>query len=134
VKKYFAIFGLGLSLVATAQAEKIPVLLNCNTGDNDFVGKQLCTELRDDIARSPRYQFKTTDKGFHFTLYLASLPVDNTQRNSAQSVVITGDTGNDVDLYLIHYILLTGLDHVSAQARSIMASLDAEEGRILSSN
>ena len=111
---------------AFASAEKMGVALNCQTEDGDGTGMRLCTALRDQIAASPRYETWASKKQVHWGLGIISTTTDNTKMLSAQAVVVLVVMADDLEVYLNHYVLITGRGGVNHQAETIMAILDRE--------
>jgi hypothetical protein len=124
--KQFAVLSLAVILAVSAHAQKRQVVLVCTSDNEDPVGMRLCTELRDDLARSPRYHeaSSNTTAAPHWTIYVASIPVNDSKTSSAQAVTIT--VGSTVDYYLSNYVLVTGRDRVASQAEFILAALDKQ--------
>ena len=54
MKASVVLSGICLGLAASASAQMTPVSLGCTTENGDTIGMRVCTELRDEIARSPR--------------------------------------------------------------------------------
>jgi hypothetical protein len=113
-----------LGVAASARAQKIALSLDCTTASGDSVGMRLCTELRDDMARSPRYrEVISSVKDFHWGLHVTTVAVDDTKQSSAQSVAITISSG-EVEYFMGDYVMITGTERVKSQAETILAALD----------
>lgn len=139
MSKWIAVFAFALGLTAAASAQrasnqptKTQVYVDCTTQANDFAGTQLCMDLRDVLATSPRYQETSKDKIWHYTLHLVSTTIDEangTAGSSAQSVSITMGS-NGTEFYVTSYALITGISRTKEQARNILADLDEQVDEI----
>jgi hypothetical protein len=125
MKRYIAILALALGLAISASAQKTPVSLDCTTHDRDLVGKRLCTELHDDIARSPRYRETTTQEP-HVGLHIITIPVNDSLQASAESVTVTFHFGSGNEVFLTDAVLVTSSKGVARQAQSLLADIDKE--------
>ena len=125
MKFNFAIPMLALVLAASAHAQKDKwaVVVNCTNEDNDIVGMRLCTAVRDEIARSPRY-YEASSESYALTLHIVTASYDDEFRTtSVQAVAITMD-GPKGEYYLTNSVLITGANRVKFSAQEIVASLD----------
>jgi hypothetical protein len=125
MKRYIVILALALGLAISASAQKTPVSLDCTTNDGDLVGKRLCTELHDDIARSPRYRETTTQEP-HVGLHIITVPVNDRRQASAESVTLTFHFGSGNEVFVTDAVLVTGSNGVARQAQSLLADIDKE--------
>jgi hypothetical protein len=123
VKARIAILSLCLALTVSASAEKTPIALDCSSETGDTNGMQLCTELRDAIAVNPRYQETNSSKGYRWGLHVISITTTDSKESSAESVAIT-IASDDVEYYVTSYVLITGRNRVTGQAKTILAALD----------
>jgi hypothetical protein len=114
-----------LGLAASASAQMTPVSLDCTTENGDTIGMRVCTELRDEMARSPRYREISSDTNeTHWGLHIVSTATDESKHVSAQSVTIT--VGTSLQYFLEDYVLITAQDRVNNQAQTILAALDEQ--------
>jgi hypothetical protein len=122
MKKSITIFVLGLSLSgASAQTTKQAISIDC-TNDDDWIGKRLCTELRDEIASSPRYR-ETEQRAdeFHWNLHIVSMR--DGAAASAQAVTLTMGRKTD-ESFIQSWVQVTGSERVKSQAETIFAAID----------
>jgi hypothetical protein len=125
VKASVVLSGLCLGLAASATAQMTPVSLDCTTENGDTIGMRVCTELRDEIARSPRYREISSDtEHTHWGLHIVSTTTDESKLVSALSVTIT--VGAHLQYFVEDYVLVTGQDRVKPQAQTILAALDEQ--------
>jgi hypothetical protein len=134
MKKFMMAVVLSLAAIAQAQQVKTPVYVACSNEDGDFVGARLCTQIRDDIARSPRYRLLVTDdNSFHFKVLIVTIAPshDNRIMGTAAAVVFgfTGQTdkGSLGPLYYLTHIVQTcGADGAERCGDDVIAVLDKE--------
>jgi hypothetical protein len=122
---------LGCAAMAHAQAKadnKMPVVLDCSTSQNDTIGPRLCTALRDKIATSPRYEAVSGNGGVHWGLHVVSVEDGEL---SSQAVTITGKGENAGEVYLTTLVYITGRNRASDQADAIFAALDSNVSDLL---
>ena len=125
VKASVVLSGLCLGLAASATAQMTPVSLDCTTENGDTIGMRVCTELRDEIARSPRYrEISSNTEDTHWGLHIVSTTTDESKLVSALSVTIT--VGASPQYFVEDYVLVTGKDRVNHQAQTILAALDEQ--------
>jgi hypothetical protein len=125
VKASVVLSGLCLSLAASATAQMTPVSLDCTTENGDTIGMRVCTELRDEIARSPHYrEISSNTEDIHWGLHIVSTATDESKLVSAESVTIT--EGAYLQYFIEGYVLVTSQDRVNHQAQTILAALDEQ--------
>ena len=85
----------------------------------------VCTELRDEIARSPRYrEISSGTEETHWGLHIVSTTTDESKLVSAESVTIT--EGAYLQYFVEDYVLVTAQNQVNHQAQTILAALDEQ--------
>ena len=82
-KQLIALALLALAPLAHA-ATKYPVYVMCQANVDDTTRKRLCSDLRDVVARSPRYELLASEPAntFYFILNVTSLKEDKTEDSS----------------------------------------------------
>lgn len=114
------------NLHAKPADDKWPVLVSCTIETDDYVGQRLCSALRDDIARSPRYYEVTSDEAtYYWVLHIVSMTTEGSS-SSSQAVVLTIHMDDGTQLFLNVWTYLTGKDRVREQAETILASADTQ--------
>jgi hypothetical protein len=112
--------------LCSAQRDKQPMQVTCTNDTNDFVGERFCSTLRDEIARSPRYETSTT--GTRWRIQIVTLADVATPKDaSIQAVVLTMKSGTDADdLFIQQWAFQTGTRAVKDQAQTLLSSVDSE--------
>jgi hypothetical protein len=115
--KYLFVALLLSSTTALAQSRKTPVAIKCEPRNNDTVGSQLCTAIRDAVARSPRYsEVDENPAGWEIAI-LTGTTQENV--NTAASMVVVFRT-----IYADHELKLCSASTVRRCADGFLATLD----------
>lgn len=118
---------LSLNLGSAQQNQKTAVALDCTAENNDIVGMQLCSDLRDVLAISPRYrEIANAAKEFRWNLHLVSASIGDSKTASAQAVTITVGSGDASEYFIDTMVMITSQNKAKSQAESILAYLDKE--------
>jgi hypothetical protein len=121
MKKPF--IALLLAISASAHAAKTIVSLECRSENNDLVGSRLCTALRDEIARSPRYR-EATPLEIYDGIPLYGMHVSNLRIDaglSVQSIAL-----DKRGMYIGQAAFSTPEWSVKEQAAAIFAACDED--------
>jgi hypothetical protein len=107
-----------------AQPNKQPIEVTCTNEADDFVGGRFCSALRDDIARSPRYESAST--GTRWRLHVVTLSDALAKDSSSiQAVALTMQT-DDGDLFVQQWAFQSGSNVVKDQAQSLLSAADGQ--------
>jgi hypothetical protein len=131
MKKILALSALVLTFTSLSFAErnKLPIQVTCTNDNNDFVGARFCSALRDDIARSPRYE--ETSTGIRWRLHIVTVPdATDPKVSSSQAITMTMAT-NDGDLFLQQWAMQSGADVVKDQAQTLLSAVDGQIQELL---
>ncbi len=115
---------LSLSLAASAQTNKHPIHIQCTAENHDWIGARVCTQFRDEIARSPRYrEVGSNVQEVHWNVHIVTAGGEDSQ-NSAQAIVLTQATGA-YESYVTCFAQLTGANRVKEQVEAIFSAIDS---------
>jgi hypothetical protein len=130
-----AILVLAVPSVAMSQVErprKVGIIVGCSC--DDPVGSQYATDLRDEIARSPRY-FLTSDTeqkdaqgkfvAKNFELKIVSMDADDKANPGGHSTVISAVLVID-GTYIDQWVQACGVSKTTSCAKSIFSSIDKD--------
>jgi hypothetical protein len=114
---------LTFTSLCSAQRNKLPLEVSCTNEANDFVGARFCSSLRDDIARSPRYEAAST--GTRWRLHIVTLAdAASPKSSSSQAIVLTMQVDSD-EIFLMQWAFQSGADTVNEQTQSLLSAVDS---------
>jgi hypothetical protein len=131
-----AVIALALAAAAaTAHAAKMPVYVDCQADKDDAVGAHLCSDLRDTVVRSPRYQLLvvTEEEKSYFEIRVVTVGIEyHPGAQTVSSVVYTIET-KESSGYITSQVMVTGQSKTGQQAQAILTDLDTEIDKLFKS-
>jgi hypothetical protein len=104
--------------------KKRPIAVSCVNEPSDFIGARFCSALRDEIARSPRYEEAST--GSRWTLYIDTTgDVLHPNGISSQAAVLTIEF-NFSEVFIQSWAFQSNAANVKGEAWMLMNRVDAE--------
>jgi hypothetical protein len=119
---------LSASLTArAAEPLRWPFQVDCATNNDDTVGARLCTETRDLVAKSARYQVSngSKDDELRFNLHLVSV-AETAGGPTSTAWVLTIWTKEYGQTFMDTWVTHTGTSAVTSQAKDIFALVDKD--------
>jgi hypothetical protein len=127
IKNFVLRASLVLAVSTTAASAQETVAVKCKVEDGDMVGTRLCSAVKDDLARNPRFHY-LADPTFSMVV-IHIVTTKESDYMSADAVAYTSQTGPGTENLLSLIAALTGGNKVDETASAIVAGLDSATGQ-----